>query len=102
MIESPALERAEIQQHALEKMPPRVREALARFVDALLARFPGEIRRVILYGSFARGEAHIELYNQLSGMTNAGKALAKQADRSTQQASPRTLKESAEHYDSLS
>jgi predicted nucleotidyltransferase len=41
----------------LEKLPPRVREALAAFQQALLAAFPGQIRRIILYGSYARGEA---------------------------------------------
>jgi predicted nucleotidyltransferase len=41
----------------LEKLPPRVREALGAFQQALLAAFPGQIRRIILYGSFARGEA---------------------------------------------
>jgi len=34
--------------------------ALSRFCDRLLARFGDQILRVILYGSFARGEAHAE------------------------------------------
>lgn len=50
----------EFQQHALDDLPARVAGALSRFVERLLARFPGQIRRVILYGSFARGEAHAE------------------------------------------
>jgi len=41
----------------LEGLPERVREALAAFRRALLGAFPGQIRRIILYGSYARGEA---------------------------------------------
>jgi predicted nucleotidyltransferase len=41
----------------LEGLPQRVREALAAFQQALLGAFPGQIRRIILYGSYARGEA---------------------------------------------
>lgn len=41
----------------LEGLPERVREALAAFQRALLEAFPGQIRRIILYGSYARGEA---------------------------------------------
>jgi predicted nucleotidyltransferase len=42
---------------ALDRLPPRVREALVAFQQALLTAFPGQIRRVILYGSYARGDA---------------------------------------------
>jgi predicted nucleotidyltransferase len=41
----------------LEGLPERVREALAAFQQALLGALPGQIRRIILYGSYARGEA---------------------------------------------
>jgi len=41
----------------LEGLPERVREALAAFQEALLGALPGQIRRIILYGSYARGEA---------------------------------------------
>lgn len=41
----------------LEGMPSRVQKALEAFQQALLAAFPGQIRRIILYGSYARGEA---------------------------------------------
>ena len=60
MIEVPPLELTETQQRALEKLPARVVEALRRFCDNLLERFPGDIRRIILYGSFARGDAQVE------------------------------------------
>jgi hypothetical protein len=60
MIEPPTVAMAETQQHALETLPPRVAEALSHFVDNLLVRFADQIRRIILYGSFARGEAHEE------------------------------------------
>lgn len=38
-------------------IPDRVDEALTDFQSQLLGRFPGEISRLILYGSHARGEA---------------------------------------------
>jgi uncharacterized protein (UPF0332 family)/predicted nucleotidyltransferase len=60
MIQLPTLELTESQQRALETMPQRVAEALSHFCDALLARFPDQILYLILYGSFARGEAHAE------------------------------------------
>lgn len=60
VIQSPAPELTKIQQRALNSLPPRVAEALSRFCDGLLARFGDQILRVILYGSFARGEAHAE------------------------------------------
>jgi predicted nucleotidyltransferase len=41
----------------LEGLPERVREALTAFQQALLEALPGQIRRIILYGSYARGEA---------------------------------------------
>lgn len=60
MIQSPAPELTQTQQRALNSLPPRVAEALSRFCDGLLARFGDQILRIILYGSFARGEAHAE------------------------------------------
>jgi len=60
VIESPTITLTESQQRALENLPPRVADALLRFRDNLLARFPGQILCVILYGSFARGETHGE------------------------------------------
>ena len=60
MIDSPTITLTETQQRALDNLPPRVAEALSHFRDNLLARFPDQIRRIILYGSFARGEAHEE------------------------------------------
>jgi len=60
MLGAPALELTEVQQRALENLPPLVSEALSRFCERLLARFGDDIRRVILYGSFVRGEAHDE------------------------------------------
>jgi hypothetical protein len=60
MIEPATLTLTESQQGALDKMPPRVAEALSHFCEALLARFGDQILRLILYGSFARGEAHAE------------------------------------------
>jgi predicted nucleotidyltransferase len=41
----------------METLPSLVREALTAFLRALLESFPGQIRRIILYGSHARGEA---------------------------------------------
>ncbi|RMF34452.1 MAG: nucleotidyltransferase domain-containing protein [Chloroflexi bacterium] len=40
-----------------EMLPPDVAAALADFQRRLLRRFPQGIRQVILYGSYARGEA---------------------------------------------
>jgi len=60
MIESPALELSETRRHALAHLPPGVAGALSHFVDNLLARFGDDIRRVILYGSCARGDWHSE------------------------------------------
>jgi len=60
VIEVPALELTETQQRALDRLPPRVAEALLHFRDNLLARFSNDIRRIILYGSFARGDWHDE------------------------------------------
>lgn len=60
MLTSPTLELTETQQRALDKLPPGVAGALSQFVERLVARFGDDIRRVILYGSFARGEAHEE------------------------------------------
>ena len=42
---------------ALDRLPSRVQEALAAFRQALLDAFPAQIRRIILYGSYARGDA---------------------------------------------
>jgi predicted nucleotidyltransferase len=44
----------------LDGLPPRVREALVAFQHTLLEAFPGQIRRIILYGSYARGEAALD------------------------------------------
>ncbi len=41
-------------------LPPEIAESLLRFRDRVLESFPDQIRHVILYGSFARGEAHAE------------------------------------------
>jgi len=41
----------------VEGLPERVRAALMAFQRVLLTAFPGRIRRVILYGSYARGDA---------------------------------------------
>ncbi len=41
----------------LDKLPSRVQQAVVAFQQALLAAFPGQIRRIILYGSYARGNA---------------------------------------------
>ena len=38
-------------------LPERVQAALAAFHEALLTAFPNQIRRIILYGSYARGDA---------------------------------------------
>ncbi|HLF27614.1 MAG TPA: HEPN domain-containing protein [Anaerolineae bacterium] len=50
----------EPQPPALENLPRAVAVAISHFCDALLARFPDQIRRIILYGSFARGDYHAE------------------------------------------
>ncbi|HEY4722365.1 MAG TPA: HEPN domain-containing protein [Anaerolineae bacterium] len=60
MIELPALESTELHQSTLDNLPAAIATALLHFRDNLLARFPGQILRLILYGSFARGEAHAE------------------------------------------
>ena len=41
----------------VEGLPERVRAALMAFQRVLLTAFPGRIRRIILYGSYARGDA---------------------------------------------
>ncbi len=60
MIQSSTLTLTETQQHALDKLPPGVAEALSNFTEKLLERFGEQVHRIILYGSFARGEAHAE------------------------------------------
>lgn len=45
---------------SIADLPAQIGQSLARFVDRLVERFPGQIQRVILYGSFARGEAGSE------------------------------------------
>jgi uncharacterized protein (UPF0332 family)/predicted nucleotidyltransferase len=60
VLEASTVTLTDAQQRALDNLPPRVVEALSHFLNALLARFPNQIRRVILYGSFARGKAHEE------------------------------------------
>jgi hypothetical protein len=42
---------------ALGHVPIEIARTLLRFRDDLLARFPGQIRCLILFGSQARGEA---------------------------------------------
>jgi uncharacterized protein (UPF0332 family) len=51
---------AESQKNTLDHLPTVMAGALLRFRDRLLARFPDQVRHVILYGSFARGTAHAE------------------------------------------
>jgi hypothetical protein len=41
-------------------LPPAVDEALARFRSAIAARFGARLREVLLFGSWARGDAHEE------------------------------------------
>ena len=60
MIPSLTLELTEAQHRALEKLPPRVAEALLHFCERLTTHFDDDIRRIILYGSFARGDWHDE------------------------------------------
>jgi uncharacterized protein (UPF0332 family)/predicted nucleotidyltransferase len=60
MIDSPAIALTEIQERALSTLPIGIAQALLRLRDRVLARFPDEITHFILYGSFARGEAHAE------------------------------------------
>jgi predicted nucleotidyltransferase len=42
---------------AVDRLPSHVQAALEAFQQALQAAFPDQIRRVILYGSYARGDA---------------------------------------------
>jgi predicted nucleotidyltransferase len=42
---------------ALDRLPPHVQAALAAFQRTLLDAYSGQIRRIILYGSYARGDA---------------------------------------------
>lgn len=60
MIDSPIVALTEIQDRALSKLPIEIAQALLRLRDRVVARFPDEIVHFILYGSFARGEAHSE------------------------------------------
>ena len=39
------------------RLPERVRKALTAFQRALFTAFPGQIQHIILYGSYARGDA---------------------------------------------
>jgi predicted nucleotidyltransferase len=41
----------------LKHLPAEIARTVLRFRDELLARFPGQIRRLILFGSQARGGA---------------------------------------------
>ncbi len=45
---------------APDHLPVEIARALLHFRACLLERFPGQIRSLILYGSFARGNAHAE------------------------------------------
>ena len=42
------------------QLPPTQQEALQRFCQAVLSRFPGFVEEIILYGSQARGDADAE------------------------------------------
>ncbi len=42
------------------QLPPAPQEALQRFCQAVLSRFPGFVEEIILYGSWARGDADVE------------------------------------------
>ena len=42
------------------QLPPMQQEALQRFCQAVLTRFPGLVEEIILYGSQARGDADAE------------------------------------------
>ncbi|MDH7485928.1 MAG: HEPN domain-containing protein [Anaerolineae bacterium] len=42
------------------QLPPVLQEALQRFCQAVLTRFPGLVEEIILYGSWARGDADAE------------------------------------------
>lgn len=44
----------------LRRLPTRVRTALEAFQETLLATFAGQIRSIILYGSYARGDAALD------------------------------------------
>jgi uncharacterized protein (UPF0332 family)/predicted nucleotidyltransferase len=60
MIDAPAIALTATQQLGLNKLPIEIAQALLRLRDRVVARFPNEITHFILYGSFARGEAHAE------------------------------------------
>jgi uncharacterized protein (UPF0332 family) len=60
VIHSPTLDLTETQHRALAHLPPNVAESLSCFCERLIARFGDDLRRIILYGSFARGDWHAE------------------------------------------
>ncbi len=78
MIGTPTLELTEAQRRALDNLPPRVVEALSHFRDNLLACFGDDIRRIILYGSFARGDWRDE--SDVDVMVVIGWAMPKMPD----------------------
>jgi predicted nucleotidyltransferase len=41
-------------------VPPTIALALERFGGAVRARFAGRVQQIVLFGSFARGDAHEE------------------------------------------
>jgi predicted nucleotidyltransferase len=55
--------------------PPAVAEALARYKGALVERFGERLRELILFGSYARGEAHedsdVDVMVAVEGLTEA-------------------------------
>jgi len=51
------ISRRKLNRQAAPRLPRKVKAALADFQRRLLELFPGEISQLILYGSYARGEA---------------------------------------------
>jgi predicted nucleotidyltransferase len=53
--------------------PPPVREALARLDEALRRRFEGRLVELVLFGSYARGDAHedsdVDVLIAIDGLT---------------------------------
>jgi uncharacterized protein (UPF0332 family)/predicted nucleotidyltransferase len=70
MIDLPVIALTEIHDRALSKLPIGIAQALLRLRDRVVARFPDEITRVILYGSYARSEAHEESDVDVMVVTN--------------------------------
>ena len=55
-------------------VPPFVNEALGRFREALRVRFEGRLVECVLFGSYARGEAHedsdVDVLVAIDGLTD--------------------------------